>query len=50
MRVSCVPDAMAELMLRLLAKTHAERPETTAEVVRALEGLLTEQDRTTAAR
>jgi tetratricopeptide (TPR) repeat protein len=50
MRVSGVPDAMAELMLRLLAKTPAERPETTAEVVRALEGLLTEQDRTTAAR
>jgi tetratricopeptide (TPR) repeat protein len=42
-KVSGVPDAMAELILRLLAKTAAERPETTAEVVRALEVLLAEQ-------
>ncbi|MEN8160292.1 MAG: protein kinase, partial [Myxococcota bacterium] len=42
-KVSGVPDAMAELILRLLAKTPAERPETTAEVTRALESLLAEQ-------
>jgi serine/threonine protein kinase len=50
MRVSGVPDAMAELMLRLLAKTPEERPETTAEVVRGLEGLLADQEQTRAAR
>ncbi len=48
MRVSGVPDAMAELILRLLAKTAAERPATTAEVVRALEALLAEQGLATA--
>ena len=42
-KVSGVPDAMAELILGLLAKTPAERPETTAEVVRSLETLLAEQ-------
>jgi eukaryotic-like serine/threonine-protein kinase len=35
-----VPDAFAELILRLLAKSPEARPATTAEVVRALEQLL----------
>jgi hypothetical protein len=37
-------------MLRLLAKTPEQRPETTAEVVRGLEGLLADQEQTRAAR
>jgi eukaryotic-like serine/threonine-protein kinase len=39
-RVPDVPDALAELILRLLAKSPEARPATTAEVVRTLEQLL----------
>jgi len=39
-RVADVPDALAELILQLLAKSPEGRPATTAEVVRALEQLL----------
>jgi serine/threonine-protein kinase len=39
-RATGVPDALAELILRLLAKAPDARPATTAEVVRSLEQLL----------
>jgi serine/threonine-protein kinase len=39
-RVEGVPDALAELILRLLAKTPDARPATTAEVARSLEQFL----------
>jgi tetratricopeptide (TPR) repeat protein len=39
-RVEGVPDALAELILRLLAKAPDARPATTAEVVRSLEQIL----------
>jgi serine/threonine protein kinase len=39
-RAPGVPDALAELILRLLAKAPDARPATTAEVVRSLEQLL----------
>jgi eukaryotic-like serine/threonine-protein kinase len=39
-RVPDVPDALAELILALMAKSPEDRPATTAEVVRSLEQLL----------
>jgi len=42
-RVADVPEALAELIQRLMAKAPEQRPATTAEVVRTLEKLLAQQ-------